>query len=222
VALAYDIRGSAQQGAIASPITMAQLIPASPMAQRQPDFVLDTAEHVFNPNENDPSRKRFAWGGADDLSARIWLGVDGDDLVVRVDVRDDRHVQPNPAPEMWKADSVQFVLAPSQLQGHWEVGLAADESGQPLAHVWNSPSGHELTGEQIRLEVQRIDSGHRFTARLPLDAMDTTADALRKQSVRFNLLVNDDDLGKREGWIHVAPNLGRNRDVASFPVIRFE
>jgi len=46
--------------------------------------------------------------------------------------------------------------------------------------------------------------------------------SLRREPFRFNLLVNDDDLGKREGWVELAPHLGKNKDAHKFPSMRFE
>lgn len=56
---------------------------------RQPDFVLDRPAHVHDLYAADPSMAHRIWRGPQDLSARIWVGRDGDELIVRAEVRDD-------------------------------------------------------------------------------------------------------------------------------------
>ena len=69
------------------------LVPARPLAAgvtgRPPDFVLDKSSNVHDLYAADPSMAHRIWRGPQDLSARIWLGRDGDALVIRAEVGDD-------------------------------------------------------------------------------------------------------------------------------------
>ena len=46
--------------------------------------------------------------------------------------------------------------------------------------------------------------------------------ALLKQGIRFNLLVNDNDGEGRDGWMHIAPGIGENKNPDRFPFVLFE
>jgi hypothetical protein len=221
VALSYRIEGTPWKGRVATHIVTAQSIPAAKFDERAADFVLDAPKHVFNPNRNDPSRKRFAWSGPADLSAKVWLRRDGDRLVLRVDVKDDKHVQANPAGAMWKADSVQFIINDPQRPGYWEIGLAQGAEG-PMTFVWSAPKGLAAREGLVRPAVAEIEGGLRYVASMSLAALGLRGDQLQRRGIKFNLLVNDSDLGQREGWIHVAPGIGRNKDPGAYPAIRFE
>jgi hypothetical protein len=61
-----------------------------------------------------------------------------------------------------------------------------------------------------------------YLARLPLEGFGADADTLRSKAVRFNLLVNDDDGGGREGFAFLAPGLGLGKaEPDKWPLLRF-
>lgn len=221
VRLEYGIDGTAWHGRLETPVHVAQRIPKAPLANRKPDFVLRTRPQVFNPNENDPTRKALAWSGPADLSAEVWLAIEAEQFVLRVDVRDDVHRAAASPAMMWKGDSVQFALAVPGQDGFWELGVGKSDAGA-MVYAWSAPAGQADPAPRARASAEAIEGGLRYTVRLPLAAMGLSAEQLRARPVRFNLLVNDDDRGQREGWVEIAPHFGKDKDPTKFPLIRFE
>ncbi len=221
ITLAYTIEGTKWSGSINAPLKLSQLIPSAPIANREADFILESRNHIFNPNGHDPSRRHLDWAGVNDASARIWLGLEDQTLILRADVKDDKHNAPTNAGKMWQTDSIQFGFTVPGQTGYWELGLGSGADG-PMVHVWSSPGDGDAARDAVKLAVEPIGGGLRYVAHLPLDKFGLTAQALREKAINFNLVVNDSDVGKREGWVEIAPHLGKGKDPDKFPTIRFE
>jgi hypothetical protein len=210
VALSYSLANSPIAGQQSLRIEAVRLIPAQAMTSRDADFAMLGRDNIHNPNEADPTRAHLAWGGPADLSAKVWLALEVDAIVLRVDVTDDRHVQSKSPAELWQADSVQFAMTVPQRAGMWNFGLARHEDGQDMVHVFNTPAGvAEQYGQSIELTTTPRSGGMVYEARLPLKGFGADADTLRSRGVRFNLLVNDDDGAGRKGFGFISPGMGR-------------
>jgi hypothetical protein len=222
--LNYTIVGTPWEGTVELALNATStLISAQPMGARQPDFILETDAHIFNANENDPNRAEWAWKGPSDLSARVWLGLDYDAMLLKVDVSDERHQQPKGAVSMWQADSIQFGIHIPGRDGHWELGIARHDDGSILTHGWKAPAGSDTSyAESIELNTAPRRGGLVYSARLPLDGLGIDVDFLTHKAIGFNLIVNDEDGGKREGFAFVGPGLGRGTNVLSWPLVTFE
>ena len=224
VKLGYAVAGTPWNGTLDLALNAAgTLISAESMESRAPDFTLQTQDHIYNANENDPNRAEWAWKGPSDLSAKVWLGLDDDALLVRVDVSDERHLQPNGAGAMWQADSVQIGIRIPGRDGNWELGLARHDDGSSLTHGWKAPSGLDTSyARSIELTTAPRKGGLVYSARLPLAGLGADVDFLCRKAIGVNLIVNDEDGDKREGFAFVAPGLGRGTQVEEWPLVTFE
>jgi hypothetical protein len=222
VALDYALVGTPVAGSLALDVESVRRIPAEPIAAREPDFVMAAREHIQNPNEADPTRAHLAWAGTDDLSAKAWLGLEKAHIVVRIDVTDDRHVQPH-APDMaWQADSVQFALRLPERSGNWEIAVSRAGDGANRAHAAQAPAGLSRDyAATLQLATTPRAGGMLYEVRLPLDGLGTDAAALGSQGLAFNLIVNDDDGAGRKGFAFVAPGLGIRPDPEAWPRMVF-
>ena len=190
----------------------------------EPDFMLDAAGQVHALVPNSPETARLFWKGPRDLSAKVWLGRDGDTLLLKAEVADDRHAQPHSGEEVWKGDNIQFALVLPGQKGNWELGLTRLESGKSEVHVWHAPQTFrpEAAAAKIALETSRDEkAGHTgYEARIPFVAVGLT-EAVGRTGFRFNLLVNDNDGFGRESFIALAPGLGESKDPSRYPVVKF-
>jgi len=222
--LSYKITDTPWQGALNIPVNLAVSIPAGDF-NRKPDFVLNTREQVVTLCGGDPSKVHLIWRDANDLSAKLWLGSDGGNLLLRAEVTDDVHNQPYHAGNVWQGDNIQMALQLPGQTGCWEIGLSHTNDGKSEAFIWSAPQGFDAKGAmgRIKLETSRDEQGKKtlYRASIPFAAVGLT-DALLKQGIRFNLLVNDNDGELREGWIHVAPGLGTNKNPSGYPFLIFE
>jgi len=225
VKLAYRIAQTPIAGTAALVVHAVQQVPARAIDQREPDFVLGADDQtIFNPNAADPTRAHLAWGGAGDLSAKVWLALDGDALLVRAHVTDQAHRQPHEPANAWQADGLQLALALPGRGGVWNIGLSRDDEGKDHLHAWQSPVGKNPQGlTQATLKTTPKPDGMAYDLRIPFDALGADAEALRSRGLRINLLVNDDDGDGRKGYAHLAPGMGRGTlDPEQWPMLLFE
>lgn len=224
VALSYRVADAPIAGQQSLRIEAVRLIPSQVIASRDADFALFARESIHNPNEADPTRANLAWGGPNDLSAKVWLALEGDAIVLRVDVTDDRQAQSKAPAESWQSDSVQFAMTVPGRSSLWNIGLARHDAGQEMVHVFNTPAGLAAQyGQSIKLTTTPRPGGMVYEARLPLAGFGADAQTLRSRGLRFNLLVNDDDGAGRKGFAFIAPGMGRGpTSPEQWPGLLFE
>lgn len=186
----------------------------------EPQFVLDSREHVYSRYDADPNNLDKLWSSPQDLSASIKLACKDEKLMVNVVVIDDLHRQDHPVPDIWRGDSVQIFLGFPGEQGHWQLGVALNEAKGVMRHCWVAPPKVETgpLASAFDATVQRIGTTTSYDIVIPLNILGGRTEADLKQGFRFNLMVNDDDLGVREGWISILPG-NENTNVTKFPWI---
>lgn len=191
-------------------------------AEKAPDFTLDRNEQVVNFFRNDPHMAHLTWRGPKDLSAEVRLGATDGALVVTAKVVDDNHVQPFQGGDVWKGDNIQIGLSFPGQRGFWELGTSVLENGKSEAFVWRTP--YEFAASKVRPRLVAVNSrtGSIVSYRLeiPFDAVGITRRTLTS-GFRFNLVVNDNDGGGREGFIRITPGLAENKMPNLFPYVMF-
>jgi len=204
------------------PLAVARKLPAGAMRDDVPDFRLERREQSVSLFDADPAKAHLIWQGREDRSALTWLRQENGRLRIRIDVTDDRHVQPHSGVGVWRGDNVQLAMLLPGQDLTWEIGLTRLKSGNPEVYLWSAPSGFDPAqiAAQISLKTERKGNLTRYDAEIPLDALGVKAADL-SHGIRFNMLVNDDDGEGREGWIQIAPGIGENKDPAKYPMIVF-
>ena len=218
--LGFELTGTPWTGTAGVPLSVGLIVPEGPF-NRSPDLVLDQRSQVINLNENVPQRGHLMWRGPEDLSAQCWLGRDGDHLKMRVIVRDDIHRQPYSAGDIWKADSIQFAFSFPGQEGWWEMGMAQRDDGALQALMWIKPRGCQDEMGKARIATHRDGDLLTYEWDIPLAVLGTDAAQLHA-GFGFNLVVNDDDTGEREGWLQLAPGIAEHKDPKGFIQVRCE
>lgn len=174
----------------------------------QPHFTLNTHTSVVSLFVGDPAKEDSTWKGPSDLSAQIWLALRDNTLSLKAVVTDDQHCQRNAdANRAWDGDSIQLFLMDHTMDTPIELDLARQENGDSHIFLRRMPPSHSAHPERLSLRTERSGNQTTYLFDLPLDAIGSSADALRR-GLRLNLMVNDADNGIREGWVHLAPGVG--------------
>ena len=209
----------AQMRLVAALPPPARLLPAGEPATRAPDWILEQREDFVDLQPPAATDTRQRWGGAQDLSARIWLSRDQQDLRIHAEVRDDLAYQIDEAMTAWRGDGVQIgIQVPGQV-GFLEIGVALHNDGRLLRSLWTSPGGGvAATAESFTATAQRNGPATTYEVIVPRKLLGLT-DAVLASGIRFNLLVNDNDGTMRKGFLRIAPGLGENKQPTSFPLL---
>lgn len=203
-------------------VPFAVVIPSDRNNQRQPDFRLCRMDQVVSLTAADPALAHRSWRGPEDLSADLFLRCDSNCLKIQLHVNDDRHVQPYSGFSMWKGDSVQLAFQIPGQQGYWEFGLSRNQSGDSEIFPYQLPADFSSAAVgQMKLVTSRSGTWTRYEFTIPFRSIGLTREVMRS-GFRFNLLVNDNDGEGRDGWIHITPGIGENKNPDQFPFILFE
>lgn len=206
----------------AVPLQPAAALPDAQFQRRKPDFKLNSRTQLEGKFEFDPTVAATLWQGADDLSADIWLGRNGDHLELRAEVRDDRHCPPpQNNPSVWLGDSVQFAFGFPGQNGYFELGGGLDAAGKPVTACWIAPDRFQpaAIGQALSAEIERRNDRTVYSFSIPLKALGVTETTLR-DGFRFNILVNDNDDGNdRKCFLRLAPGIGSNQTMEHSPMV---
>ena len=214
--------GSRWEGTFACKVDSAVII-ARDEFSAEPSFVIDDVAQQTLLAPDAPDLAHLRWSGTSDLSAKVWLAHDAQSLLLKAVVVDDRHRQPRSGFNVFESDGLQVGIEPPGVRGFWEIGLTRQDDGESNVYVWSAPEGSVTNdvARSVSLETSRDESAKTTTyrARFPLKTLGLLEVAAGRD-FGFNLLVNDDDDGVREGFIEFAPGLGTTKDADFFPRAR--
>lgn len=190
-----------------------------------PDFELNDASQVTRIVASAIANEPYYWQGPEDLSARIWLGRDKQNLLLKVVVTDDVHHQPYSGHGVWRGDNIQVGLRFYGHSGLWELGLTRRNDGENETFVWLASSKFDTdqVASQIQLNTIRDEQAKTTTyeAKIPFHAIGIN-ESVGRRGFRFNLLVNDNDGYTRESYICIAPGIADEKSPRRYPTVSFE
>ena len=174
---------------------------------------------------NEPSSVRSIqkYGGAGDLSAKIFLKYDLENFYLAADVTDDVFYQPNNNDKMWAGDSLQFSIAfdyNSANTSQYAAGLSADlgaciyryaQEGNAGGFAGEAAMGLFTDGE---CAVKREGVHTYYEVKIPWDKMKVDGGSVYKgKKLYFAAIVNDDDNdGTGRGWIQLCNAIGNSNN----------
>jgi hypothetical protein len=150
------------------------------------------------------------WQGPADLSGRFFLANDATSLFLRIEARDDRHVDPPSEPaQMWTADSIQVAVARRDGSSNLECGVAL-RAGVALIALWQTPAqGAEAL---IQRFATPSEGGVQYALRIPLALLGLKPG----DAIRVSALVNDADRGGRKAFLEFGTGIGLSKDPQSY------
>jgi len=152
------------------------------------------------------------WQGPKDLSARVYLGSDGEAVCVAAEVTDDRHFNTKTGDGIWNGDALKMGLVAAD-GVHWNIGLALTKVGVAF-HQWEG-KGEPLM-KATDCAVVRDDKARvtRYELRLPLAAIDLKPG----EEFGFNTVLYDDDGTGLRHWLQLAPGMAPGLPRGGAPV----
>jgi len=151
------------------------------------------------------------WQGPGDMSAKVYLGWDGEALCVRAEVTDDRHFNTKTGDSISSGDALKMRLVTAE-GVHWNIGLALTKEGVAL-HQWEG-EGDTLVKSAgcavARDEKARIT---RYELRLPVAVLGLKPGA----ELGLNIVFFDDDGERQPYWVQLAPGLAGVHNFTLYP-----
>ncbi|SEN80319.1 glycoside hydrolase family 3 C-terminal domain-containing protein [Actinacidiphila rubida] len=167
------------------------------------------------------------YGGASDLSGKVWLDWDATHLYVTADLTDDVQSEPATGADIWQGDSLQWAAtsgvpgasaAPStaSVDGHYEYGAALTSLGAQV-YRWIAPTEGSGQVTDTAATVTRDEATHTTLYELAIPWSDLTSVQPEANTV-FSLAldVNDKDNGVRKGYTQWGDGIGSSKDVRGF------
>ena len=169
-------------------------------------------------NKESQIRNISGWTGASDLSGKVNLKYDMENLYLSAEVTDNIFNQPNNYNAMWRGDSIQFALGfdINSINGtNYGVGLCPDGETYIYRNAQEGNIGG-FGGEAAQTlytdgEAKVIRQGDKtfYEVKIPWAKTAVEVPRIKKDSeIYFSLLVNDDDGGGRRGWIEYGGGIG--------------
>ncbi|WP_433891198.1 glycoside hydrolase family 3 C-terminal domain-containing protein [Streptomyces sp. CA-111067] len=167
------------------------------------------------------------YGGAPDLSGKVWLNWDADNLYITANLTDDVQSQPAAGADIWQGDSLQFAATSgvpgssatettASVNGHYEYGAALTATEAQL-YRWIAPTEGAGPVTDATVNVTRDDTAHTTLYELAVPWTDLTSVQPTANTVfSFSIDVNDKDTGVRKGYDQWGEGIGSSKDVAGF------
>jgi hypothetical protein len=142
------------------------------------------------------------WNGDADLSARVTLGWDTDNLYLAARVKDDKYVQNASGKNIYKGDSVEILIDTNVSSDFYLRELTPDDyqlgmspgSGQPgndpEAYLWY-PSSQAGERQKVKIGAMKTDDGYRIEAQIPWSTFGVTPAAVKHFGFAFSVSDND-------------------------------
>jgi hypothetical protein len=162
----------------------------------KPMAVLGTTETLFPVNSRCliKLQEHVLWNGPADLSGKVYLGWDGEALLIGAEVTDDLQLNVQSGGSLWNGDALQFgVVTPKGM--HWNLAVSLTTNG---VAVHQFIGGSDALFKTMDCSVTRDDTAKltRYGVRLPLAAIGLAPG----DTFGFNTLICDGD--DRKGMRH--------------------
>jgi len=182
-----------------------------------PHFHIEARQQLEQLVPNEPGTVQQLWNGKTDLSGQVFLAQSKTGLMVKVVVFDDIHAQKFIGAEFWRGDSVQLLFQIPGQRGQFEFGMSLTDNGQKDKYCWAVPEGFSV---EKFMNAWQFSAGHPnatatcYYTHIPFKLLGINPETT--QSIRFNVLLNDNDGEIRESQMGIV--IGK--DSPRYPVVR--
>jgi hypothetical protein len=166
---------------------------------------------------------------APDHAAEAWFTWDENGINLSARVTDDQHTQPNTGNATWRADGIQFAVAPQwpgetdlrpEVQPRIEFGLALTPSGTQLYRFASGSVGGFLVDPASAAAVRDEAADTTvYEASIPWSLLAPIG-ATPDRALSLSLAINDADGGATRSWLEWGEGVTTSKDTELFePVI---
>lgn len=155
------------------------------------------------------------------LDGKVWIAWDEQNFYLVAEIRDPVHVQKYP---VWQGDSLQFALAYAAPPDA-NTTVKADAAFNDRGHSWIFPSGPLGFDRQSLQKFSRIcmtRQGERSVYELQLPWKYIRFVKPADRVFRFSMLANNNDDGRRMGYLEWGGGLGDTKGTRFYPVCEFK
>ncbi len=163
----------------------------------------------------------------DGLKGRFALSIGAQGLDIVIDVKDPVFTQNEKMPDYWKGDSVQFAIdtdGTGSLYGQTEFVAALTPTGPLIYKAIAASVGGDLpqrwTAANAPLKHGRIlidRNGPSLRYRIHIDATELYPfDVSARKTVRFSVLINNNDGAGRAGYLEWSSGIGAAKDAVYY------
>ncbi len=160
--------------------------------------------------------------GEDDLSGKMYVTWDKDNLYLSAQVRDDVMAQTQTGDQIWNGDSIQFALAPGlpgEVEQWYEIGMALTPQG-PQIYRWNDRGKKDGPITTAKLAIERNEQHAETIYELALPWSEIDAIVPEDRIFSFSFLVNDNDGQGRKGYLEWGSGIGASKGPQYFNAVR--
>ncbi|GAA1588442.1 MULTISPECIES: sugar-binding protein [Kribbella] len=163
------------------------------------------------------------WGGPSDLSGKLWLTHDDENLYLSAQVTDDVFSQPNRGGNIWGGDGIQLGMtagAPGEANAAQEIGVALTDAGPVDTWRW-TPTSQTGVPPGVVAKVVRDEAAHTTTYELAVP-WSTLGFAAKDRLLSATVVVNENDGTGRRGWLSWGKGVAETKNPALFNAIRLD
>ena len=171
------------------------------------------------------------WRGKEDLSAKMMVMWDEDNVYFGAEVSDDVHTDAPAEASQWKGDNIQIgifygsqgLIAQGQgSSSYHELGIAKTENGDQVWR-WSAQDNSQAVGAVTEGELKVVRKGIKtyYEAKFPWKAiLKEGQQPAAGDQVSFNFIVNDNDGYGRRGWMEYTPGIGETKNTQLFAKLK--
>ncbi|WP_427889660.1 sugar-binding protein [Kribbella sp. GL6] len=163
------------------------------------------------------------WGGPSDLSGKLWLTHDDQNLYLSAQVTDDVFSQPNRGGNIWGGDGIQLGMtagAPGEATAAQEIGVALTDAGPVDTWRW-TPTSQTGVPPGVDAKVVRDEAAHTTTYEIAVP-WSTLGFAAKDRLLSATVVVNENDGTGRRGWLSWGKGVAETKNPALFNAIRLD
>ncbi|NUR97343.1 MAG: hypothetical protein HOV67_19045 [Kribbellaceae bacterium] len=163
------------------------------------------------------------WGGPSDLSGKLWLTHDDQNLYLSAQITDDVFSQPNRAGNIWAGDGIQLGMtagAPGEATTTQEIGVALTDAGPVDTWRW-TPTSQTGTPPGVQAKVVRDETAKTTTYEIAVP-WSTLGFAAKDRLLSATVVVNENDGTGRRGWLTWGKGVAETKNPALFNAIRLD
>ncbi|MDX3002846.1 sugar-binding protein [Kribbella solani] len=163
------------------------------------------------------------WGGPSDLSGRLWLTHDDQNLYLSAKVTDDVFSQPSRGGNIWGGDGLQLGMtagAPGEAVQTQEIGAALTDAGPVDTWRW-TPTSQTGVPPGVQAKVVRDEAAHTTTYEIAVP-WSTLGVVAKDRLIAATVVLNENDGTGRRGWLTWGKGVAETKNPALFNAIRLD
>ena len=146
-----------------------------------------------------------------------------------MEVEDDIMGSNDEKKRIWANDSIQFSFAERREKdsGYTEIGIGVVDGEPAIARYYYMGEKenivfHDAIGvkdgfeEDTELEISRNGTKTTYELKLPWVDIYPTREPFNMENIFFSIIINENDLNGREGWLEFSPGIGYVKNPANF------